>query len=76
MQANPFFLMPALMDFLRKVALFKGRVLFLEWNSKPQAQGYHSGELIRECMLLSLAAVYQITAYETYTLIKSQNLFF
>jgi hypothetical protein len=58
MRANPFFLMPALMDYLRKVALFKGRVLFLEWNSKPQTRGSHQGELIRECMLLCLASVY------------------
>ena len=27
-------------------------------------------------MLMSLAAIYQTSAYETYTLIKSQNLFF
>jgi hypothetical protein len=30
---NPFLLMPIAMDFLRKVALLKGRVLFVENNS-------------------------------------------
>lgn len=68
--------MPAIMDYLRKVALFQGRVLFLEWNSESSAplanrEGYKNIELVRECMLLSLAAIYQTTAYETYTLIKS-----
>jgi len=77
--------MPAIMDYLRKVALFQGRVLFLEWNTSSSApfankqvtrERGQNVELVRECMLLSLAAIYQTTAYETYTLIKSQNLFF
>lgn len=32
--------------------------------------------MVRECMLMCLAAIYQTSAYETYTLIKSQNLYF
>ena len=79
---NPFYLMPSIMDYLRKVALFKGRVLFLEWNFSTHVHGSklrarrRESELVRECMLLALASIYQTTAYETYTLIKSQNLFF
>jgi hypothetical protein len=60
------------MDFLRKVALFKGRLLFVE-----EDLGYDqmTGKLA-ETMLMSLSVVFQTTTYETYTLIKSQNLFF
>ena len=47
--------MPAIMDYLRKVALFKGRVLFLEWNTVTRRK---NSELVRECMVLSLAAIY------------------
>ena len=71
---NPYLLMPVAMDFLRKVALFRGRVLFVEsqaeWTLKPNSQ-QRSSHLVRECMLMCLAAIYQTSAYETYTLIKS-----
>ncbi len=90
---NPYSAMPGVMDFLRRAALFKGRVLFIEsqvdWTAVSNAavscapaandlrlntqQRIH---LVRECMLMCLAAIYQTSAYETYTLIKSQNLFF
>ena len=79
---NPYPLMPAAMDFLRKVALFRGRVLFVEsqreWSLSSTKKGASKGgtHLVRECMLMCLAAIYQTSAYETYTLIKSQNLFF
>lgn len=33
-KTNPFTLMPAIMDFLRKVALFRGRVVFIENHSE------------------------------------------
>lgn len=63
------------MDFLRKVALFKGRVLFVEardqWTELSSAN-----HTLTEAMLICLAAMYQTSAYESYTLIKSQNLFF
>ena len=79
---NPYSIMPAVMDFLRSAALFKGRILFVEsqadWTaplSSHQA-GQRRTHLVRECMLMCLAAIYQTSAYETYTLIKSQNLFF
>lgn len=88
---NPFAVMPGVMDFLRQVALFQGRVLFVEseidWTTLVQssssesqaaevAAGRKTPHLVRECMLMCLAAIYQTSAYETYTLIKSQNLFF
>jgi hypothetical protein len=66
---NPFLLMPAVMDFLRKAALFKGRILFVEDDSGRK-------QVVKECMIMCLASIYQTNAYETYTLIKSQNLFF
>ena len=86
---NPYLVMPAVMDFLRQAALFRGRVLFVEskadWSSiggydrsrsTHRIDHMHRPHLVRECMLMCLAAIYQTSAYETYTLIKSQNLFF
>ena len=61
------------MDFLRKVALFKGRVLFVEGMDDWTRSQNHT---LTEAMLICLAAMYQTSAYESYTLIKSQNLFF
>jgi len=59
------------MDFLRKVALFKGRVLFVEsredWNELTPNPNHN----VVEAMLICLATMYQTSAYETYTLIKS-----
>jgi hypothetical protein len=71
--------MPAAMDFMRRAALFKGRILFVEDNedwSKGTQLVASKHQYVRECMLMCLAAIYQTNAYETYTLIKSQNLFF
>lgn len=52
------------MDFLRKVALFQGRVLFVEsdedWTSTAALQK-NPGQgslLVRESMLMCLAAIY------------------
>lgn len=55
------------MDFLRKVALFKGRVLFVEEDLRYDQM---TGKLA-ETMLMSFSLVFQTTTYETYTLIKS-----
>lgn len=72
------------MDFLRTVALYKGRVIFVEdkasWfpedgQDEMQRRSRGTGKLA-QAMLMCLAHVYRTTAYETYTLIKSQNLFF
>jgi len=65
--SNAFKLAPIIMDFLRKVTLYKGRVLFVE--SEPT-------NLIKECILIALNHIFRTTTYETYTLVKSQNLFF
>ena len=77
---NPFAALPGIMDFLRRAALFKGRVLFIEsntdWTSVSNSSMEQKCLLVRECMLMCLAAIYQTSAYDTYTLIKSQNLFF
>ena len=63
------------MDFLRKVALFKGRVLFVE-GVEDWTELSRNNHTLTEAMLICLAAMYQTSAYESYTLIKSQNLFF
>ena len=55
------------MDFLRKTTLYKGRVLFVE-NEKDS--------IVKECILMTLNHIFKTNTYETYTLIKSQNLFF
>jgi hypothetical protein len=71
--------MPVAMDFMRRAALFKGRILFVEDNedwSKGKNLVASKHQYVRECMLMCLATIYQTNAYETYTLIKSQNLFF
>jgi len=41
---NPFLLMPLIQDFMRKVALQRGRVIFIE-NSKPLSQCRASGSI-------------------------------
>lgn len=61
--ANPYSALPGIMDFLRRAALFKGRILFIEsdsdWkslsNSDATVQRVH---LVRECMLMSLSTIY------------------
>lgn len=62
---NPYSVMPAVMDFLRSAALYQGRVLFVEsnsdWTSNEDASiadGKHRTHLVRECMLMCLAAIY------------------
>ena len=37
-QINPFLLMPLVIDFLRKVALHKGRVIFIEDNKEASTK--------------------------------------
>lgn len=63
------------MDFLRRVALMKGRVVFIE-GVKDWTETSSENHTLTEAMLICLAAMYQTSAYESYTLIKSQNLFF
>lgn len=46
---NPFKLMPSIMDFLRKAALFKGRILFVEDDA---------AQVVKECMVMCLASIY------------------
>ena len=66
LKASSLLLMPTILDFLRAVSLTRGRVLFLE----------STGILIREAILIALTHIYQTNAYETYTLIRSQNVVF
>lgn len=74
-KTNPFSLMPVAMDFLRKVALQKGRVLFVESHKEmfegPAAIRGVRCQMVRECLFICLNAVYQTNAFETYTLIRS-----
>jgi len=49
------------MDFLRKVTLYKGRLLFVDDNNR----------LVRECLLITLNQIFKSNSFETYTLIKS-----
>ena len=51
---NVFQLAPAVMDFMRKVALFKGKVMFVEENRSDDEQ---CGNLA-QVMLVCLAQVY------------------
>lgn len=67
------------MDFMRRVALQKGRVIFVESSEKKGVKRLKNGikqRLMRESILICLNHIFQISAYETYTLIRSQNLFF
>jgi len=64
---NPFKLAHIVMDFLRLSTLYKGRVLFVENENDT---------LVKECILIALNHIFKTGTYETYTLIKSQNLFF
>eukprot|EP00347_Sterkiella_histriomuscorum_P005241 403357349 len=78
---NPFMMMTnqGVMDFLRKVALQRGKVAFVENsvnNGETMTRNGISQRLIRECLLICLNQIFQTNTYETYTLIKSQNLFF
>ena len=61
LKSSSFLLLPMTIDFLRSVALNRGRVLFVESDSV----------IVREILLLSLSHIYQTNAYETYTLIRS-----
>jgi hypothetical protein len=63
------------MDYLRRVALFKGRVLFVE-SQEQWTEISGRNHTLAEAMLICLSSVFQTSAYESYTLIKSQNLFF
>ena len=68
---NPFMLMPGVLDFMRRVTLQKGKVLFVEsYHDENDQQGMKT-KLIRESLLICLNHVYQTNPYETYTLIRS-----
>ena len=66
-QLNPCKSAPVLMDFLRKVTLYKGRALFVE---------NEHDNLIKECLLIAFNHIFKTNIFETYTLVKSQSLFF
>jgi hypothetical protein len=57
------------MDFLRKVAISRGNILFCEEDSAFTSE---KEMMIRECLLVALSVIFQSSAYEAYTLIKSQ----
>jgi hypothetical protein len=58
---------PRVMDFLRKTTLYRGRLLFVENKEN---------NMIKDCILIVLNHLFKTNTYETYNLIKSQNLFF
>ena len=60
-QLNPFKLTPIILDFLRKVTLYKGKLIFVDDESM----------LVRECLLIILNHIFKTNIFETYTLIKS-----
>lgn len=64
---NPFKITPIIMDFIRRVTLFKGRLLFVENDGD---------NLIKESVLIAMNHIFKTNIFETYTLIKSQCLFF
>lgn len=55
------------MDFLRKATLYRGRILFVE---------NQDNNMMKDCILLALNHLFKTNTYETFTLIKSQNLYF
>lgn len=55
------------MDFLRKVTLYKGKVVFVERAND---------NFVKECLLIALNNILKTNIFETYTLIKSQSLSF
>lgn len=71
LELNTFQLVPTIMDFLRQVSLIKGRVLFIESTKNWTEQTVQPNHNVVEAMLICLATMYQTSAYETYTLIKS-----
>lgn len=64
---NCFKLAPLVMDLLRKISLVKGRILFVE--SKDS-------NIIKETLLIILNHLFRSRIFETYKLVKSQNLLF
>jgi hypothetical protein len=64
---NCFKTAPAVMDYIRKVSLLRGRLLFIE-NANDN--------LMKETILIALNHLFKSNVYETYNLIKSQNLLF
>ena len=57
----------SIMDYIRKATLYRGRMLFVE---------NQSDNLMKENILIALNHLFKTNTYETYNLIKSQNLFF
>ena len=53
------------MDFLRKTVLYRGRLLIVE----------PSNNVMKEVVVIMLSHLFKTNTYETYNLIKSQNLF-
>ena len=53
------------MDFLRKTVLYRGRLLIVE----------PSNNVMKEVVVIILSHLFKTNTYETYNLIKSQNLF-
>lgn len=60
-------MMPIVLDFMRKVAVSKGKILIIERERNS---------IMRETLLLCLTHIFQTNTYEAYTLIRSQNLNF
>ena len=60
--STSFLALPQLLDYMRSIALKRGRILFIEADLD---------KTMRESILLSLSHIYQTNAYETYTLIRS-----
>lgn len=64
-----------IMDYLREVFLYRGRILFIEddninVNSKPEKL------VVRAALIFSLTHFFKCSVYETWTLVNSQVLFY
>jgi hypothetical protein len=64
---NCFKAAPRILDFVRLAVLLRGRILFLESEGS---------NVMKEVLLIVLTHLFKTSTYETYTLIKSQNLNF
>jgi hypothetical protein len=72
---TPYILAPKIMDYMKEVFLYRGKILFIEddninINSKPEKL------VLRTTLLFCLTHFFKCSVYETWTLVNSQVLFF
>jgi len=61
----------AILDFMRKAKIRKGKILFVEEDELLDTTSPKS--IVGEYIILALSRILSITAYETYTMIRTRN---